>query len=140
MTKLTLPRSAVCLTILRLLCVTVVLLAVFWWGFGFMPSARPFVLLLIPILFAGFSAYFALYARCYSVSFDTAYIIVQSGLLIKKTRYFPKTKLLDTTRLSLPLDRRFNLSVVILRAARTVCVLLPMKNSDVDCLLSKESS
>ena len=79
--------------------------------------------------------FFPLLFKSYKITLNDTYISVEKGIFIITTRIFPRENLVYAESVSLPLSNALGVSAVVLKAARSFCVIPEIEKEKTDQIL-----
>lgn len=79
--------------------------------------------------------FFPLLFKSYKITLNDTYISVEKGIFIITTRIFPRENLVYAESVSLPLSNALGVSAVVLKAARSFCVIPEIEKEKADQIL-----
>ena len=80
--------------------------------------------------------YLPKYIKAYSIRISGDSVIIESGVFIKTTHIMPELKMIYTQTFTSPIAKRFNITAISLKAARSRIFIPEMKETDVKSILS----
>lgn len=80
--------------------------------------------------------YLPKYINAYSIGIKKDSVIIESGVFIKTTHIMPDSRMIYTRTFTSPIAKRFNITAISLKAARSRIFIPEMKESDVNNILS----
>ena len=127
-----LPKIALIVWQLRIFSLAVIICGFLCIAFSlYVPSV---------ILLALSAAISFIYLPClmksYVITVEKDYISVEKGVIIKTTLFMPRENLVYAESVSLPVSNALGLSAVVLKAARTFCIIPEIEKEKADIILS----
>ena len=130
-TEWKLPKKTLRVWQLRLFLLAVILCAFLCLLFSlYLLSAVVLILCAVISL-----VFFPLLFKSYKITLDDTYISVEKGIFIITTRIFPRENLVYAESVSLPLSNALGVSAVVLKAARSFCVIPEIEKEKADQIL-----
>lgn len=127
-----LPKSSMCLWTVRSALLTGAVCAVFYW-FAPYRFIRAYALPTIIGIGAIITfVYLPLFLSSYKVTVNESSIWVDCGVIFKTQYIMPNKRTVYMETVSLPLDRIFSLSGLLIHASRGVCIVLQLKNAHTE--------
>ncbi len=130
-TEWKLPKKTLRVWQLRLFLLAVILCAFLCLLFSlYLLSAIVLILCAVISL-----VFFPLLFKSYKITLNDTYISVEKGIFIITTRIFPRENLVYAESVSLPLSNALGVSAVVLKAARSFCVIPEIEKEKADQIL-----
>lgn len=130
-TEWKLPKKTLRVWQLRLFLLAVILCAFLCFLFS-LYLLSVIVLILCAVISLVF---FPLLFKSYKITLNDTYISVEKGIFIITTRIFPRENLVYAESVSLPLSNALGVSAVVLKAARSFCVIPEIEKEKADQIL-----
>lgn len=130
-TEWKLPKKTLRVWQLRLFLLAVILCAFLCLLFSlYLLSAIVLILCAVISL-----VFFPLLFKSYKITLNDTYISVEKGIFIITTRIFPRENLVYAESVSLPLSNALGVSALVLKAARSFCVIPEIEKEKADQIL-----